>query len=417
MGPALHEAAGLVAPVATDPAGASGPTRHQAAGPYWRQTSWGMYVPTDVDGSVVEQRIVEQAARITAWGAVTGWAALRWHGATFFDGTSDGGASGCRCPSWSHCKLHPDARSTSTQEQLSRSERLVVDGVPVTTVQRALFDEVRRIDGVREKANAISMAAAARLISVQLFGQYVALRGPWTGIQGARDAVLLATDDCRSPQEFRMYVCWLVDAELPEPVLNREVYDLEGRLIGIPDLLDVEAGLAGEYQGADHKSPSSTATTSSARNGSATTGSSSSRWWAASCPGALSSSRECSTRAARKFLPPESRAWTLRDTTVAVAGPRACTSTSCARAGPTTSGAPEPVDSPVRFAGAEAPATGQPPGVPRKATRSGDDGEELGGAGEHDVEGGVAGDGLGLDLLRAGRRRCRRTPGPWCPGR
>ena len=36
-------------------------------------------------------------------------------------------------------------------------------------------------------------------------------------------------------------------------MLNREVYDLDGRLIGIPDLLDVEAGLVGEYQGEDHK--------------------------------------------------------------------------------------------------------------------------------------------------------------------
>ena len=299
-------------PVATDPAGAWGPTRHQAAGPYWRRTSWGMYVPSDVDGSVVEQRIVEQAARISAWGAVTGWAALRWHGATFFDGTSDGGRGQLPVPLVVHCKLHPDARSTSTQEQLSRSERLVVHGVPVTTVQRALFDEVRRIDGVREKANAISMAAAARLISVQLFGRYVALRGPWTGIQGARDAVLLATDDCRSPQEFRMYVCWLLDAELPEPVLNREVYDLEGRLIGIPDLLDVEAGLAGEYQGADHKSHEQHRHDVEREERFRDHG----LEFFEVVGGELSRrslvvARMLNARRRAKFLPPESRAWTL----------------------------------------------------------------------------------------------------------
>ena len=50
-----------------------------------------------------------------------------------------------------------------------------------------------------------------------------------------------------------MLMVWLLDAELPRPVLNREVFDLDGNLIGIPDLLDVEAGLVGEYQGADHK--------------------------------------------------------------------------------------------------------------------------------------------------------------------
>jgi hypothetical protein len=212
-----------------------------------------MYVPADVDGDVVEQRILEQSARLRSYGAVTGWASLRWQGATFFDGTCDGGAGRLPVPLISHTRLNPDPRFTMTQDQLAITEWSLVDGVPVSTVQRALFDEVRRIDSVREKANAISMAAAARLISVRLFGQYVANRGPWTGIQGARDAVLLAVDDCRSPQEFRMYLCWRLDAGLPEPLLNREVYDLDGRLIGIPDLFDPEAGLVGEYQGEDHK--------------------------------------------------------------------------------------------------------------------------------------------------------------------
>ena len=179
-----------------------------------------MYVPADTDPSVVEQRIVEQAGRITAYGAVTGWAALRWHGATFFDGTCDGGRGQLPVPLVVHSKLRPDPRFTLTEDQLSCTEWSWVDGVPVATVQRALFDEVRRVDSVREKANAIAMAAAARLISTRLFGQYVAHRGPWTGIQGARDAVLLAVDDCRSPQEFRMYLCWRLDAGLPEPLLQ-----------------------------------------------------------------------------------------------------------------------------------------------------------------------------------------------------
>ena len=210
-------------------------------------------MPSDVDGDVVEQRILEQAGRITSYGAVTGWAALRWHGGNFFDGTSAAGRETLPVPLVVHQKLRPDARYTLTQEQLSCTEWSWVGGLPVTTVQRALFDEVRRINSVREKANAVAMAAAARLISTRLFGHYVADRGPWTGVQGARDAALLSVDDCRSPQEFRMYLCWRIDAELPMPLLNREVYDRDGRLIGVPDLLDVEAGLVGEYQGEDHK--------------------------------------------------------------------------------------------------------------------------------------------------------------------
>jgi hypothetical protein len=36
------------------------------------------------------------------------------------------------------------------------------------------------------------------------------------------------------------------------PLCNRPVFSLDGRLLGLPDLLDPVAGLVGEYDGADH---------------------------------------------------------------------------------------------------------------------------------------------------------------------
>ena len=210
-------------------------------------------MPSDVEDSIVEQRILEQARRIQGYGAVTAWAALRWQGATFFDGTGDGGISELPVPLISHTRLNPDPRFTMTQEQLAPTEWSFIGGIPVATVQRALFDEVRRRPSVREAANAISMAAAAKQISKRLFTVYIAQRNAWTGVPHARLAVGLANDECKSPQEFRMLLVWKLDADLPEPLCNREVYDLDGRLIGIPDLFDPVAGLAGEYQGEDHK--------------------------------------------------------------------------------------------------------------------------------------------------------------------
>ena len=212
-----------------------------------------MYVPSHVDRTVVEQRIVEGAGRITEYGAVTGWAALRWHGATFFDGTGRGGEGELPVPIVVAKKIRPDPRTEDFQDQLAPTEWSIVGGLRVATVQRALFDLVRRSDGPREGGNAIAMAAAARLISRRLFAEYVAQRNAWTGVPLARQAAALARDECRSPQEFRMLMCWLLDAGFPEPLCNREVYDLDGRLIGVPDLFDPEAGLVGEYQGEDHK--------------------------------------------------------------------------------------------------------------------------------------------------------------------
>lgn len=46
---------------------------------------------------------------------------------------------------------------------------------------------------------------------------------------------------------------WILDAGLPPPLVNRQVRDLAGRLVGVADLLDVEAGVAGEYDGAAHR--------------------------------------------------------------------------------------------------------------------------------------------------------------------
>ena len=49
-----------------------------------------------------------------------------------------------------------------------------------------------------------------------------------------------------------MRVAWL-RCDLPPPVCNQPLYDLDGALIGVPDLFDPEAGLVGEYDGAHHK--------------------------------------------------------------------------------------------------------------------------------------------------------------------
>lgn len=44
-------------------------------------------MPATVDGARPEQRAVEAYARTGGAGAMTGWAALRLHGAAYFDGT------------------------------------------------------------------------------------------------------------------------------------------------------------------------------------------------------------------------------------------------------------------------------------------------------------------------------------------
>ena len=244
---------GLVCPRPIDASGVDGPTRHQAAGPRFRQTSPGLYVPVDVDASVVEQRILEQGMRIRRHGAVTGWAALRWRGARYFAGVD---ADGNVLPVplvVGLAKLREDPRVDLSQAQIAPTEYTIIGGIRCATVQRALFDEMRTRSGVRAATVALEKATAAGLISVGLMSRYVVERSAWTGVQQVRDALALGSNHSRSPQETLMRLVWELDAGLPRPRCNVPVFSISGRLIGYPDLLDVELGVVGEYDGAAHK--------------------------------------------------------------------------------------------------------------------------------------------------------------------
>jgi len=50
-----------------------------------------------------------------------------------------------------------------------------------------------------------------------------------------------------------MLLVWELDAGFDTPLANRPVWSLDGELLGIPDLLDVAAGVVGEYDGAHHR--------------------------------------------------------------------------------------------------------------------------------------------------------------------
>lgn len=247
----------LVPPMRADPSGMTGPTPKQARGPRWRTTSPGLFVPATTPDDVVEQRILEQAGRLKGNGAVSAWAALRWRGAAYFRGL---GLDGHRLPVplvLGPAHRRPDPRVTLTQEQTFPREIEEIAGIRCMVATRALFDEVRRVAraSLREAVVAVDMTSAAGLLTRAEFAAYVAARASWTGVPLAREVVVLAADGSWSPQETRLRLVWVLDAELPRPLCNRPVYDLSGRLIGVPDLFDPVAGLAGEYAGSAHRDP------------------------------------------------------------------------------------------------------------------------------------------------------------------
>ncbi len=253
--PRCPPAAGLVVPARVDPSGRHGPTKARAAGPRWRRVAPGRYVPAEVDSTRPEQRALEAASLLPPGGAVTGWAALRLAGAAYFDGRT-GGSAGTR-----PVPLAPGSRRGMrahegvawSYELFGLEDVVTLQGVRCLHPRRALVDEVRSLEHLRDRVVAIDMAVAAGITSLGRVTSY--LEGvPLRRAGRVHEALSLAREGSRSPRETRLRLVWTQDAGLPEPWVNRRVEDLDGHLICNPDLFDEEAGTVVEYDGEEHRS-------------------------------------------------------------------------------------------------------------------------------------------------------------------
>lgn len=240
-------------PVRPDRAGLTGPTPGQARGPRWRTTSRGLIVPSTVDGEQVEQRIVEAAAVLPPATGVTGWAALRWSGAHWFDGLGDDGRA--RLPvtlAIGDSTIGSQPGYEVSEEHLRPFDLIVVDGMPLTTHVRSTTYLMRHAPDMRGAVTALDMAAYADLVSVDEVATYNESLWTWTGIPQSREAVAYADENAWSPREVGVRLTWILTAGLPRPLANRPVFDRWGRHLGTPDLFDEEAGMVVEYDGAVH---------------------------------------------------------------------------------------------------------------------------------------------------------------------
>jgi len=246
---------GLVLPVRTDPEGAAGPTKAAVRGRGWRQTSHGFYVPASTPTDLLEQRIIEQSVRLPGFGAVTGWAACRLHRANFFDGLAPDGKTLIPVPLalGRRGNIRGDSQVSLNYDLLSPREVTVACGVPVTRRERAVFDAMRFATSGREATVALEMAVGAGITSIERMTDYAVNHAGWKHIRQVRAALALAREHSRSPNETRFRLVWELDAGLPRPEINCPIHDLDGRLLGIADLVDLEAGLVAEFDGEDHR--------------------------------------------------------------------------------------------------------------------------------------------------------------------
>ncbi|MDN5896096.1 MAG: hypothetical protein L0H93_18975 [Nocardioides sp.] len=240
-------------PVRVDPSGMSGPTPRNVRSRRWRRTSRGLFVPSSVDGTLPEQRTLEASMVLPLGGAVTGWAALRWCGSHWFDGlTPDGRRQLPVTLLTGDHNIRSQPGYVVSEERRPLHELMVVDGIVVTTHVRSVGNEMRYAANERAAVIAFDMAAYADLVSIEEMAAYLATISGWTGVPQARAALPSCDENSWSPRESAMRRIWEQDAGLPRPLCNRPIFDRQGNLIGAPDLLDLESGLIGEYDGELH---------------------------------------------------------------------------------------------------------------------------------------------------------------------
>lgn len=198
-----------------------------------------------------EQRIVEAASALGAFGGVTGWAGLRWLGCAWCDGLDLDGVTPL-----SVCLAVDDIRRPSnaviSEERLLPGHLLEHDGLYVTVPIKSLAYEMRYAPSFRGAAVWFNIAAYSDLVSIAEMDDFLPYLNGWTGVPKLREAMAFVDENSWSPWEAWMLVIWRADAALPRPLCNRPIFDRSGRHLLTPDLLDVEAGLAGEYDGEVH---------------------------------------------------------------------------------------------------------------------------------------------------------------------
>ncbi len=136
----------------------------------------------------------------------------------------------------------------------------------VTVPHRAVFDGVRHARDLSEAVAFIDACAHSPWIDCAALSDYLLTRPGARRIAFIRQAVEFADAASRSPWESRLRVFYVTVAGLPKPTVNVPIFDLDGRLLGIADLLDEEAGLVTEFDGAQHRGGASTGLTTSGRS-------------------------------------------------------------------------------------------------------------------------------------------------------
>lgn len=217
----------------------------------------GYYRPATEQGAGITstQRIVDAQATMPDGALIGGWAAAYVHGVDALDGLDHSTMRPLPVP----VLLPPGLHRCDTERIHYRQSRRPIRGevvheVPVTRPVRTALDLACEASDLTEAVVALDAFLGARLLRPDHLQRGVERLGRRRGVRQARTAVDLARIGVLSTWETRLRVFAVLELGLAALHVNRAVFDRAGTLLGVPDLLDPEAALAMEYDGARWRS-------------------------------------------------------------------------------------------------------------------------------------------------------------------
>ncbi|HEY0642500.1 MAG TPA: hypothetical protein VGD39_03710 [Nocardioides sp.] len=211
-------------------------------------------MPSHVDRAVAQQRVIEVAATLPSYAAVTGWAACLLNGAAWFDGLAPDGRTALPVPVAVGPRggVRRGPHVAVSFEALPEWDVWERYGARVTRPERAVFDEMRRRDE-REALVALESALSGRITSLERFSAYARGHASARRYAVVAWAVPRARGRARSPAEVRARTVAEEDAGWPQLLVNRVVLGASDGEVGEVDLVEAQAPAAIEVDGADHR--------------------------------------------------------------------------------------------------------------------------------------------------------------------
>jgi hypothetical protein len=214
-----------------------------------------LFVPSDTSVDNEMQRIVEAVAGAPAGSAATGWAALRWLHARWFAGrTAHGDPLPVPLAIGDSAHLAPRPGVQLWRDWLFDGDIVHVDGLPITRPERSVCAAALRARSLEDTVRIVCMAMADDLVSLAEIRSYAARIKGRPHTRRLNEAIDLSDENIWSPQEVTLLTRWREQRPgRTPPLCNPPIFDLRGRHLTTPDLLDVEAGVIGQYDGLVHE--------------------------------------------------------------------------------------------------------------------------------------------------------------------